>query len=93
MRIRTQFAAPFVMVVATACGGGGNSAPPHKNPPRPTEPTAAGACEQQKEGEACTTGYSCKVANSDGCGLTGYTCNDGKWAAVEVACNPPPPKE
>ncbi|MCW5801637.1 MAG: hypothetical protein KIT31_04570 [Deltaproteobacteria bacterium] len=92
MRIRTQFAAPFVMVVATACGGGSNVAP-HKNPPRPTEPAAAAACEQQKEGDACTTGYSCKVANSDGCGLTGYTCNDGAWHAVQVACNPPPPSE
>ena len=91
MRKRTQFAAPFVMVVATACSGG-SARPPHKNPPPPKDPTAV-ACDQHKEGDACQTGYSCQIEAKGGCGPSGFTCTDGKWVKVMATCNPPPPEE
>ncbi|HEY4176457.1 MAG TPA: hypothetical protein VGM90_06485 [Kofleriaceae bacterium] len=96
---RTNFAAPFVMVVAAGCGGGSHE-PIHANPPggNPPEPRmSADQCRAQSEGAPCDGAFtSCSIQSEDGCGLQGYECikaDDGKqtWHAYMNLCNPPPP--
>lgn len=102
---RTNFAAPFVMVVAAGAAGAAgcgksHSEPIHANPPggNPPEPRmSADECRAQSDGAPCDGKYtSCSVQSEDGCGVQGYECiqaDDGKmtWHAYMNLCNPPPP--
>src|SRR5262245_7349406 len=94
MQIRTKFAAPFVMVIAGACGGNSRP-PPHKNPPPPitTDPSM---CTSHKEGDPCTAAQKSCTLPDDGtsaCGPVHMACQDGKWQRVVATCNPPPPEQ
>ncbi|HEY4055535.1 MAG TPA: hypothetical protein VGM39_02965 [Kofleriaceae bacterium] len=104
---RTNFAAPFVMVVAAgaagvvgaACGKSHNE-PIHTNPPggNPPEPRMSAAeCRAQSDGAPCDGQFtSCSIQSEDGCGLQGFECikaDDGKqtWHAYKNDCPPPEP--
>lgn len=90
---RMTFAAPFVMVVTAACGSG--AGPGHTSGASPgghPAPISEAQCKEITHGSACAAGAACEIATSDGCGLRGWKCEDGKWHEQMLLCNPPPPQ-
>jgi len=91
---KTSFAAPFVLVAASAaagCGGGHKAEAPHENPPGP-ERRSPDECAKLQAGAACHQDHdgACSVPNETGCGIIGWDCSDegGKaaWKAQTIPC-------